>query len=359
MSAKKAKQTVVESTPDLETRRHTFQGVASGKLAFLSPRTFKTSLGSSRMRRMTGVAIIALVVFVPTIALAAYSIWYQGADKTVADAFYNTLSSSSIGFSATVDTPTRQVATLNGRATDGRAALDVSMKTSLPDDLSTMNISAIATNKDFFFKIPNASRMLTANAPQTQMALFNALVPVVQQDVDNNWVYVQSTELPYVQSIISVSTCAMQAAQRLMTNQESRLAFMSLYHDHSFMDAKQLRSRDSETTYQVTIKSRQFTAFLDALMARGNDVPFGRCSDGIKTIRQGKLGDAVLQVTVNRQTRTLTKLTVAIPGSTQMAIAAEVTNDDVEPVSEPPEAEIVRFQTIKNKILMVASGISE
>ncbi|MFZ1360567.1 MAG: hypothetical protein WAS27_00850 [Candidatus Saccharimonadales bacterium] len=339
----------VESAPDIEKRRRLFQGVASGEVVSVAPSAERREQ-VRRRSRIVSIVTIAVVVVVSIAALAVYSLWHQSANKTVADAFYNTLSASSIQFSAKVSSPTREVASIDGRMTGERGVIDASMKTTLPDDLSTIHFSAVTTPNDIFLRLPKASQILATNASPAQATLLNALLPIVQQDIDNKWVYVQSNELPYVQSITRLSTCMVQSLQLFSTSHTARLGFMNAYEHNAFMDAKKIRAKDTEAIYQVTIKQRPFLGFLDELSAEGKAVPLGAC-DELKSLRTSTLHDAVLDVAVDPSSRQLIRLGVAIPGDSPLAITATFATQGVQVVSEPPEVDTVRFRDIKNKIL--------
>ncbi|MBI3889212.1 hypothetical protein HY312_01365 [Candidatus Saccharibacteria bacterium] len=110
----------------------------------------------------------------------------------VSDALTNALSSRSVSFKAEVNSPTMSLAAIQGSYKDGSAQADAVIRTSFPGELSTINASAMTTSGALYLKIAHASKLAPELVPKSQKPVVDALMPLIQNSIDDTWVSVAS-----------------------------------------------------------------------------------------------------------------------------------------------------------------------
>lgn len=355
----KAKSNIVTvaAAPDLEARRKDFQDTVSGKKKPVQ--TTHTSQPVAEVKpigrkRIMGVMIILLLIFVPLMAFAAFYTSYRSSDRVVADALLNTLTADSLAYTAEVTSPTRQVATASGKYSDGKASIDARIRTTYPGELSTVGVSLVTLPKDIYFNIPGASKLVMEGIPKSQRDVYETIQPILKTEIDGNWVHVQNHDVSFIQPLAKLSTCAIESLRLAASSTAARMTLVDLYRQSPFLETKRIKTVGDTGTYQATIDQNRFNEFLDTVTRAGDSVPFGKCAQEVAALKKSALHAAVFEMNINEKDRTIQSLVVAQSGAQPLTTSVNIMLGQGSLIEEPANA--VRFDELKTKLIKAATA---
>lgn len=351
---KRKKQTEpVAVTPNLEEKRKSFQYAAAVRLG--GKKDARTSKKTATKRRTLGkrtvfIAISVLFVILGS-AAAAYGLhaWQQTPEKVVADALTNAVQARSMAYDVKVDSPTMPLAAIQGSYSDQISQVSATVRTEYPGDLSTMSGSIIATSKSLYVKVANTSQVIKKIVPASQERIVNALLPIIQDDIDHKWIKLAVSDASYLQDFTKVSSCVVDAAKQLSVSQSARTKLMNVYLANSFFDVKEVKSQPGSGTYQLTIDQQRFQAFIDALQTTDNSVPFSKCRQELTQVRKSSVHLSVIELEIDKTSRHITLATITTTGENATTIKIIPSFKRTVVVEEPKD--VVQFDSLKSQFI--------
>jgi len=337
----------VAPAPNLEKKRQEFQDAAA--------RTKKQAVkkGSSEPKHHTPrkrtiiIIVAALLAVVGTVSVSyAYYFWQQSPEKIVADALVNASEASSATFDVDVNSPTRMLASVNGSYTEGRSQFDARIKTKYPGALSDVHVSAINADTSLYVKSPHVSGLVGEMLPVGQQDMINAITPVVKDQIDDKWLYIQSTDVNYVKAMTGITSCLVESARRVSSDSFARSELVEIYLRNKFFEIEETRADKNFATYELTVNKDMFNdALNDLALSRA---PFGGCRAELNTLRSDKIYNLVIHLVIDKSSRTIAQATVSVSGADGMT--AMITPRFNVPVEIRAPSENVRFDDIKTQL---------
>lgn len=352
-SAQKKNAKPVAIAPDLEEKRKKFQQAVSHHKAKSSTKKNQPKHHTARKRTLI-VIVGALLAIVGSVVVAyAYFFWYHSPEKIVSDALTNAAAAQTVKYDIEVNSPTMSLAAIRGSYKDGGSQASAVIRTTLPGELNTVNASFVSTNKDMYAKVTHASQLAREITPQSQRKVIDALLPSIQDSIDDKWVHIVASDTSLFQSVTKTSSCVVDAVQRLSVSKQARTAVAQTYMQHAFFVIKEVKTDKNAGTYQLTIDPVKFHAFLDAITASSPTLPFSRCNKELATIKASTIDSSVLELIVDKTSRTITHATVSTSGSDAVTVMiSPVFGQDIT-ITEPQGA--TRFSDIKSQFYQLFS----
>ena len=343
----------VATTPDLEEKRKKFQQAAATKKAAHVSRKTQPKHHSSRKRTLI-ILVGALLAVIGSVTVAyGFFFWQQSPQKIVADAFMNAAASQEVSYEIEVNSPTMSLAAINGSYKNGASQASAVVRTSLPGKLATINGSIIATDNDLYLKVSHASDLVGEIAPISQKKVINALLPLVQKDIDDKWLLIAAKDASLFQNITKTSSCTIESIRMLSTNQQARSAFMQTYLQHDFFTVKEVKMDGNSGTYQLTIDKDTFHAFLDAITTSKPALPFSTCNKELLAVKSTSVDTSVVELVIDKTTRTITQATVSTSGMNATTVMVAPTFNQSSTIDVPEN--VTRFDAIKAQFLTLFS----
>ncbi len=344
----------VAKAPDLEAKRKKFQQAAATVKPVHTPKKTQPKHHTSRKRTVI-ILVGALLAIIGSVSVA-YGVffWQQSPDKMVADALSNAASSQSVSYDIEVNSPTMSLAAISGSYKDGNSQAEAVIRTALPGALATVTGSVMATNKNLYVKVPNATEVVREILPESQQKVAGLLLPLIQNDINDKWIRMAIADTAFFQGVTNVSSCVVESARNLSVNQQARMLMTRAYMQNAFFAAKEVKTDKNRGTYQLTIDRTKFHAFIDAITRSSPAIPFSKCNKELAAVKASAVDTSVIELVIDKTTRTLTQVTVSTPGKDAMTVMISPVFDQTDAISEPTEG-VTRFDDLKAQFFTVFS----
>lgn len=339
----------VAPNPELEKKRKEFQAAVSGAKKPAAKKAHTKPKHHTPRKRTIIIIVAALLAVIGTTAVSyGYYFWQQSPEKMVSDALINASSAESASFDVDVNSPTRMLASMRGEYTDGRGHLEARVKTSLPGELNEVTVSAVAANTDLYVRAPQVSSLVNEVVPTEQRVLASAIMPMVKDKVDDKWLYVRATDANYLKGVTGVSSCVVEATQRIMTSPEARTALTDVYMSNRFFAISEIRTDKNFGTYELTIDQAKFNQFLDAVASAESSTPFSRCTLELNALRTDSVYESVVYLVIDKSSRTINQVVLNTSGLSRVTVM--ITPQFNSDVTIDMPADPVRFDDVKSQI---------
>ncbi len=353
-TSKRKKQTEpVAVTPHLEEKRKSFQNAAAIRLGGKKDTHVakKETQKHHSLRKRTVMIIIGifLAVFGSAAVVYGFYAWQQTPEKVVADAITNAVYARNVAYDVKVDSPTMPLAAIQGSYNDQISQINATVRTEYPGDLSTIRGSAIATNKSLYVKVENTPQVVRKIIPSSQEKIVDALLPAIQDDIDNKWIKIAVDDTAYLQDFTKISSCVVSSIKQLSVSQSARTKLMDIYLSNSFFNVKEVKSQQYSNTYQLTIDQSRFQAFIDALKTTDTSIPFSKCSSELTIARNSSVHLSVIELEIDKASRTISTMTVTTTGENATTVRTTPYFKRNVVVEEPKDA--TRFDSLKSQFV--------
>ncbi|MBI3889213.1 hypothetical protein HY312_01370 [Candidatus Saccharibacteria bacterium] len=153
--------------------------------------------------------------------------------------------------------------------------------------------------------------------------------------------------------VTNVSSCIVDATRQVSVSQQARTLLGQAYLQQAFFTIKEIKTDKNTGTYQLTIDRTKFHAFLDEITTSAAAVPFSQCNKEIAAIKASSIDSSVLELSIDKTTRTITQATMSTSGKDAMTIMVTPAFDQEVTIVEPEDT--TNFSIIKAQFLSLFS----